>query len=192
MKKNIILTCLLALVVNSVFSQNFNARRMDSLFQILEANNKFMGSIAISENGKTIYTKSIGFDDIASFKKSSINTKYRIGSISKMFTASLIFKAVEEKKVSLSQTIDKYFPTLKNANKITIRNLLNHRSGIHDFTNDPEYLNWHTQLQSKTKMIERIANREIVFEPDTKGQYSNSNYILDNNIPSIPFESLLK
>jgi len=176
--KKIIITSLLALIVTSGFSQNFNTKRLDSLFQILEINNKFMGSIAISENGKTIYTKSIGFDDLASSKKSTNNTKYRIGSISKMFTASMIFKAVEEKKINLSQTIDKYFPTVKNANKINISNLLNHRSGIHDFTNDPEYLNWHTEPQSRIKMTERIAAGNIVFEPDTKGQYSNSNYIL--------------
>jgi len=176
--KKIIITSLLALIVTSGFSQNFNTKRLDSLFQILEINNKFMGSIAISENGKTIYTKSIGFDDLASSKKSTNNTKYRIGSISKMFTASMIFKAVEEKKINLSQTIDNYFPTVKNAGKITISNLLNHRSGIHDFTNDPEYLNWYIHPQSRAKMTERIAAGQIVFEPDTKGQYSNSNYIL--------------
>ena len=176
--KKIIISTLLALIVTSSFSQNFNSKRLDSLFQILEKNNKYMGSIAISENGKTIYAKSIGFDDIAISKKSTSDAKYRIGSISKMFTASMIFKAVEEKKISLNQNIDKYFPTVKNAGKITISNLLNHRSGIHDFTNDPEYLTWYTQPQSRAKMTERIAAGNIVFEPDTKGQYSNSNYIL--------------
>ncbi|MBF4491616.1 beta-lactamase family protein [Flavobacterium sp. MR2016-29] len=176
MKK--IITCLFTLVITSAFAQTFNAKRMDSLFLLLEKNNKYMGSIAISENGKTIYSRSIGFDDIATSKKSSINTKYRIGSISKTFTASLIFKAVEENKINLNQTIDKYFPTIKNAKTITISNLLNHRSGIHDFTNDPDYLKWNTQPQSRAKMTEKIAAGEIVFEPDTKSQYSNSNYVL--------------
>jgi D-alanyl-D-alanine carboxypeptidase len=176
MKK--IITCLCALIVTSVFSQTFNAKRLDSLFALMEKNNKFMGSIAIAENGKTIYTKSIGFDDIASSKKSSINSKYRIGSISKTFTASLIFKAVEEKKIDLNQTIDKYFPTIKNAKTITISNLLNHRSGIYDFTSNPDYLKWNTQPQSRAKMTERIAAGDVVFEPNTKGKYSNSNYIL--------------
>lgn len=176
MKK--IITGLFILVITSTFSQTFNAKRLDSLFLLLEKNNRYMGSIAISENGKTIYTKSIGFEDIATSKKSGINTKYRIGSISKMFTASLIFKAVEENKINLNQTIDKYFPTVKNAKTITISNLLNHRSGIHDFTNEADYLKWNTQLQSRAKITERIAAGDIVFEPDTKGQYSNSNYVL--------------
>ncbi|MWB95194.1 serine hydrolase [Flavobacterium sp. GA093] len=176
--KKIIITSLFALFITSGFSQNFNAKRLDSLFQILEKNNKFMGSIAISENGKTIYTHSIGFDDIATSKKSTVNSKYRIGSISKMFTASLVFKALEEKKIKLDQTIDIYFPTVKNASKITISNLLNHRSGIYDITNDSDYLSWSAQFQSKVKLIERIASGQISFEPDTKGEYSNSNYIL--------------
>ena len=176
MKK--IITCLVALVLTSAYSQSFNSKRLDSLFLLLEQNNKYMGSIALSENGKTIYTKSIGFDDIATSKKSTINTKYRIGSISKTFTASLIFKAVEENKINLNQTIDKYFPTIKNSKSITISNLLNHRSGIYDFTNAPDYLKWNTQSQSRAKMTEKIAAGSIVFEPNTKGQYSNSNYIL--------------
>ncbi|WP_394773922.1 serine hydrolase domain-containing protein [Flavobacterium sp.] len=176
--KKIIIASLLALITTNVFSQNFNQKRLDSLFVLLEKNNKFMGSIAIAENGKTIYTKSIGYDDITSSKKSSINTKYRIGSISKTFTAALIFKALEEKKIELNQTIDKYFPTIKNAKTITISNLLNHRSGVHDFTSDPDYLKWNTEYQSRAKMIERIASGDVNFEPDTKGEYSNSNYIL--------------
>jgi D-alanyl-D-alanine carboxypeptidase len=176
--KKIIITSLLALITTSVISQTFNPQRLDSLFLLLEKNNKYMGSIAVSENGKTIYAKSIGFDDVATSKKSTINTKYRIGSISKTFTASLIFKAVEENKININQTIDKYFPTVKNAKTITISNLLNHRSGIHDFTNDPDYLKWNTQPQSRAKMIERIAAGDVIFEPSAKGQYSNSNYIL--------------
>ncbi|MFW0736236.1 serine hydrolase domain-containing protein [Flavobacterium sp. T12S277] len=176
--KKIIISCCIALITTSAFSQTFNSKKLDSLFALLEKNSKYMGSIAISENGKTIYTKSIGFDDLASEKKSSLNTKYRIGSISKTFTASLILKAVEENKINLNQTIDKYFPTVKNAKTITIGNLLNHRSGIHDFTNDDDYLKWNTQYQSRAKMIERISAGAIVFEPGTKGQYSNSNYIL--------------
>lgn len=176
--KKLLFSSLFFLIISSGFAQKFNAKRLDSLFQLLDKNNKYMGSIAVSENGKVIYSNAIGYDDIATSKKSDIHSKYRIGSISKMFTASLIFKAIEEKKLNLNQTIDKYFPTVKNSNKITISNLLNHRSGIYNFTNDKSYAEWQTQYQSKEKMIERISAGEIVFEPDTKGEYSNSNYVL--------------
>jgi CubicO group peptidase (beta-lactamase class C family) len=68
---------------------------VDSLFQVLKTNDKFMGSVAVSENGKIIYTNAIGKDDMAN-NKATISTKYRIGSISKMFTSVLIFKAIEK------------------------------------------------------------------------------------------------
>ena len=178
MTKKISIALLFGLLFGTTFAQNLNKAKLDSLFQILETKDKFMGSIAVAENGKLLYTKSIGKDDIESNKLSTIATKYRIGSISKMFTSCLIFKAVEENKLSLNQTIDIYFPTVENAKKITIGNLLNHRSGIHNFTNDKEYLNYNTQPKSEKEMVEIIAKGKSDFEPDSKGDYSNSNYVL--------------
>ena len=175
-KKLIALTLLL--VLGNTFAQNFNKAKLDSLFQILETKDKFMGSIAISENGKLIYTKSIGKDDIENNKKSTILSKYRIGSISKMFTSTLIFKAIEENKLTLNQTIEKYFPSIENAKKITIGNLLNHRSGIHNFTNDTEYLKYNTEPKTEKQMIEIITKGKSDFEPNSKAEYSNSNYVI--------------
>jgi CubicO group peptidase (beta-lactamase class C family) len=80
----------------------------------------------------------------------------RIGSISKTFTSVLVLKAVEENKLNLESKIYKFFPTIKNADKITISNLLNHRSGIHNFTNDEDYLKWNTQKKSEKEMLQII------------------------------------
>jgi D-alanyl-D-alanine carboxypeptidase len=157
MIKKISFTILFGLFFGITFAQNLNTAKLDSLFQILETKDKFMGSIAVAENGKLLYTKSIGKDDIESNKKSTIATKYRIGSISKMFTSCLILKAVEENQLNINQTIDIYFPTIENAKKITIGNLLNHRSGIHNFTNDEAYLTYNTQPKSEKEMGEIIA-----------------------------------
>lgn len=178
MTKKISFTILFGLFFGITFAQNLNTAKLDSLFQILEAKDKFMGSIAVAENGKLLYSKSIGKDDIESNKQSTIATKYRIGSISKMFTSCLILKAVEENKLNINQTIDTYFPTIENAKKITIGNLLNHRSGIHNFTNDEAYLTYNTQPKSEKEMVEIIAKGKSDFEPDSKGDYSNSNYVL--------------
>jgi CubicO group peptidase (beta-lactamase class C family) len=178
MTHKIKLTLLFGLFFSTTFAQTLNTAKLDSLFQILEAKDKFMGSIAISENGKLLYTKSIGKDDIATNKHASILTKYRIGSISKMFTSCMVFKAVEEGKINLNQTIEIYFPTIVNANKITIGNLLNHRSGIHNFTNDEKYMSYNTEPKSEAQMIDIIANGKSDFEPNSKADYSNSNYVL--------------
>jgi CubicO group peptidase (beta-lactamase class C family) len=178
MTKKINLILLFGICFGTMFAQKLNTTKLDSLFQILEAKDKFMGSIAISENGKLLYTKSIGKDDLETNKQSTNLTKYRVGSISKMFTSCLIFKAVEDKKLNLNQTIEKYFPTVENANKISIGNLLNHRSGIHNFTNDENYMSYNTVPKSEKQMIEIIANGKSDFEPNSKAVYSNSNYVL--------------
>ncbi|MDI6051053.1 serine hydrolase domain-containing protein [Flavobacterium sp. XS2P24] len=178
MAKKILITMLFSLLFGTGYSQKMNVAKLDSLFQILEAKDKFMGSIAVSQNGTLIYSKSIGKVDIETNKKATNLSKYRIGSISKMFTSALIFKAVEEKKIVLNQTIEIYFPTIENATKITIGNLLNHRSGIHNFTNNPDYLKYNTEPKSEEQMVEIIAKGKSDFEPNSKADYSNSNYVL--------------
>jgi D-alanyl-D-alanine carboxypeptidase len=178
MTKKIAITLFFGFLIGTGYAQKMNVAKLDSLFQILEAKNKFMGSIALSQNGTLLYSKSIGMDDIESNKKASNLSKYRVGSISKMFTSALIFKAIEEKKLSLNQTIETFFPTIENANKITVGNLLNHRSGIHNFTSAPEYMTYNTQPKSEKEMVEIIAKGKSVFEPNSKADYSNSNYVL--------------
>ncbi len=178
MIRKLIITLTLAITISLGFAQNLNVAKLDSLFQVLESKDKFMGSIAISENGKLLYTKAIGKADIASNIKAGVNTKYRIGSISKLFTSVLVFKAVEVNKLNLNQTIDNYFPSIENAKIITIGNLLNHRSGIHNFTNDEAYLTYNTQAKTQAQMIEIIANGKSDFKPDSTADYSNSNYVL--------------
>lgn len=177
MKKLLILS-LIALFSSISYAQKLDKEKLDLYFQNLENNNKFMGSVAISENGKIIYTNFVGYSDVETKTKPNENTKYRIGSISKSFTSVLIMKAIEENKISLTTKINHYFPEIKNAEKITISNLLNHRSGIHNFTDDESYLTWLTQKKSEKDLVTIIKNGGSDFEPDSKAEYSNSNYVL--------------
>ncbi len=169
--------CCLAIVGQS---QELNVAKLDSLFASLSSNQQAMGSIAISKNGKLLYAKAIGYSekDAVPPVMSSVKTKYRIGSITKTFTTVLIFQLIEEGKLSLNTPLSKYFPTVPNATKITISQLLNHRSGIFNITNDPAYLTWMTQPKTKDEMVEIISKTTPAFEPDTKVEYSNSNFIL--------------
>jgi len=179
MKKTILTTVLLLIIGQIGFAQtNFDKTKLDNYFNALEENNKFMGSVAVSKNGEIIYTKTVGFSDVENKVKATENSKYRIGSISKSFTAVLILKAVEEKKVDLNQTIDKWFPAIKNAKEITVKHLLSHRSGIHNFTDDEDYLTWNTQPKTEKELVEIIAKSGSDFMPDCKAEYSNSNFVL--------------
>lgn len=176
--KRISFTFFYSLIFLSAFAQNVNTQKLDSFFNVLNANKKAMASVAISKNGNIIYTKSIGFIDENKAIAANANTKYRIGSISKMFTATIIFQLIEDKKITLETKLGKYFTQIPNANDITIGNMLNHRSGIFNITNDSNYLSWCTNTISQQEMIEKIAVFPSQFEPNSKTDYSNSNYIL--------------
>ncbi|PQJ80956.1 peptidase [Polaribacter porphyrae] len=157
---------------------SFNKQKLDKYFSVLEANNKFMGGVALYKKGKIIYSNQVGFLDVETKKEPNKNTKYRIGSISKMFTAAIIFKAIEQNKISLGSKLSKFFPSIENANLITIEMLLNHRSGIHNFTNNLDYLSYNTKPKSQKEMLSIIASKKNDFSPNSKASYSNSNYVL--------------
>lgn len=171
-------------------TQGIDTTRLSEYFDTLAANNKFMGSVALLKKGQIIYTKQVGFAELETKKEPNNNTKYRIGSVSKLFTATLIFKAIEEGKVSLNETINHYFPSIENSEQITISNLLNHRSGIHNYTdNKNEFLSYHTSPKTKAEMIALISKGGSDFIPNSKAVYSNSNYILLSYILEEVFQS---
>jgi|GEM_PF-31085 len=175
--KSVITTIVLLLAFNFANAQNTEHTKLDNFFSILEENDRFHGSVAVSQNGEIIYSKAIGYADIETNASNNTETKFRVGSISKTFTAALIMKAVELNKIGLDATINRYFPTVENADKITIRHLLNHRSGINNFT-DKEYLSWYTKPATRANLLDEIMARGNGFEPDTDHSYSNSNYVL--------------
>lgn len=178
MKNTIITSLIFAMASQYTIAQTINKEKLDTYFNQLEKHNKFMGSIAVSKEGKLLYTKTVGYADYANKIKATDDYKYRIGSISKTFTAVLVLQAVEQGKLTLETTLDTYFPTIKNANKITVAHLLNHTSGIHNFTDDASYLDWNTKRKTQQEMVSIIEKGGSDFEPDSKASYSNSNYVL--------------
>lgn len=172
-------TLLIGLLTSfQIQAQSFNKARLDSFFDILERENRFMGSVAVSLEGKQVYARSVGFSDVRSGIKAGEQSVYRIGSISKTFTAVLVMKAVEEKRIDLNSPLSTYFPEVPQADKIRLEHLLNHRSGIHNFTDDSTYLSYNTQYKSKAEMLSIIVAAGSDFEPGSAVAYSNSNYVL--------------
>ncbi len=178
--RKFILLLLCGFIATPLFAQTpeKSKAKLDQYFDAVEANSKYMGSVLVSKNGKVIYSRSVGFADAEAGKKIADGAKFRIGSISKMFTASMVFKAVEEKKLSLDDKLDKFFPTVPNASKISIAYLLGHNSGIHNFTNDADYTTWMAQAKTQAEMVAIISKGKSDFEPGTSADYSNSNYVL--------------
>lgn len=151
---------------------------IDSLLTNLAKDQVFMGSVSLSKNGEVVYSNAIGYSNLESEIKANKNTKYRIASITKAFTAVLIFKAIEDGKIQLDQTIDSFFPTLLDGDKITIAHLLHHQSGIMSYTKDQYFWDNRTQNQSSKDLMNVIISLDRNFEPGENTEYSNSNYFL--------------
>ncbi|MGH1336187.1 MAG: serine hydrolase domain-containing protein [Aureispira sp.] len=177
MKITLIFSLLLLITISSS-AQTINKEKLDNLFKILSENHQFMGSISVTHKGKQIYSNAIGHVDLENNIKATAQTRYRIGSISKMFTTVLTLKAAEQRKFSLEDPLSKWFPKVKNASKIKIKHLLNHRSGIYNFVAVPDYLDWNTKPKTRKELLQLIESFEAEFEPDAKARYSNSNYVL--------------
>jgi CubicO group peptidase (beta-lactamase class C family) len=175
MKKSIYLFLFLS---SLSFSQE-KFMRMDSLLSYLNENDKFIGSISIREGEKVVFSKAYGFIDENQNIKATTNTKYKIGSITKIFTATIIMQLIEEKKLRLESKLTKFFPKVANADKISISDLLHHRTGIIDYINQDSITETDLKAPDTKEMLyKKIAGYESLFEPNSKFLYSNSNYYL--------------
>jgi D-alanyl-D-alanine carboxypeptidase len=154
--------------------------RIDSLLQKLDTHDKAWASITIRKNGQIVYSHATGFVDnaVSNPLRSTSETRYRIGSISKMFTSVMILQLVEEKKLTLTTPLSKFFKKVPNADSINIADLLNHHSGLFNFTNSEDYTRWMTEPRTRQQMLEMIEGQKPAFAPHEKGEYSNTNFVL--------------
>lgn len=180
LRKMIFFIALLLAAQIMLAQKNNMHERLDSLFNALAAGNKAMGSICISQNGKPIYSHATGYSQMESPKKIQATeaTKYRVASITKMFTAAIIFQLVQEGKIDFANTLDEYFPQIPGASKITIAMMLSHRSGLHNLLDDPDYPSWKEIPKRQDEVIKMISKYALDFTPDSRASYSNSNFIL--------------
>jgi len=109
---------------------------------------------------------------------------FKIASISKLYIAVAVAKLVNDKRLSLDKTLADYLPDLagriENADKITLRMMVQHRSGIPNFTDTPGY--WQTSTKDNRETLELVLDKPADFEPDKKYRYSNTNYLLIGEI----------
>lgn len=153
--------------------------RMDSLLNYLHENNKFMGSLTIREGENVVFNKAYGFADVEKNIKADRLTRYKIGSISKTFTAVMVMQLIEEKKLTLQTKLNRFYPKIQNAEKISIYDLLHHRTGIVDYVNQDA--SFHASLDkkhSKEDILKVITSFKSNFEPGSKYEYSNSNFFI--------------
>jgi CubicO group peptidase (beta-lactamase class C family) len=182
MKSKMLFSVLVALALFTTgYAQTLDKDKIGQFFDRLAEKNKAMGSLTIARDGKVIYTRTIGYSQINGTEKKPLTAanRFRIGSITKMFTAAMILQLVEEGKLKLTDTLNKFFPQVPNAKKITIVQILWHRSGIPNVKREQNsQRNVNTIPVTKDEMLALIVKTTPDFEPDTKHSYSNSGYQL--------------
>ena len=150
--KKFLLLALTALMIFPVYSQQKSkAELLDEYLDHLFQNDKFMGSVAVSVDGEIDFAKAYGWADIDGNDKveSDEKMKYRIGSISKMFTSTMIYQLIEEQKLEHTTLLKDFYPGLENSDMISIEQMLNHSSGISNFTAREDYFDWCYEEKSK-------------------------------------------
>ncbi|GGG07210.1 D-Ala-D-Ala carboxypeptidase [Dokdonia pacifica] len=162
----------------TLIAQTEKYDQLDAIFKTLETTGNGMGGISIYQDGKEVYQNAFGYANIEKKIKSTATTKYRIGSVTKMYTSTIIIQLIEEGKLELDTPLSTFFPKLPNATMITVKNLLKHQSGLFNITEDDNFATWMFQPQSRIKMLDRMVKNGVIFEPGTDTSYCNTNYIL--------------
>lgn len=139
-------------------------------------------SVAVIQDGKLLWAKAYGDANVADHRIADTSTRYAVGSISKQFTAAALLLEQERGKLSLDDKVAKYFPDLTRANEVTIRELLSHTSGYEDYAPQDYIIPEWTQPTTPQAILNRWAKKPLDFDPGTRWQYSNTNYVLAGEI----------
>ena len=172
------------------------AVRIDSMLSFYHRNGQFNGTALIKSATGVTLSKSYGYADKERQLPADSNTRYRIGSLSKPFTAIVMLQLAEEGKLSMQDTVGKFLPGYING-RVTIEQLLTHQSGIPNYTAANGYL---SQIMRGTftlkELVEKFCSNSTEFAPGTGFRYSNSGYVLlaliAETVAGRPFQQLLK
>lgn len=152
-------------------------REIDTYLSGLVANNLFQGVVLVARNGKAVIARAYGNADAG--VANTVETRFRLASLTKQFTAAAILSLQNEGKLAVDDTICNYLDPCADVWKpITIRQLLNHTSGIVDYTDFASFEPTEMNPTTPQELVERFRNQPLGFAPGTLYDYCNSNYVL--------------
>tara|TARA_B100000809_G_scaffold263235_1_gene315985 strand:+ start:5512 stop:7275 length:1764 start_codon:yes stop_codon:yes gene_type:complete len=178
--KNGILMLFLVFVSTMSFAQT-KVEQIDELISTYQEYGKFNGSVLVADQGTVIYKKGFGLANMEWDIPNQANTKHRLGSVTKQFTAMLILQLVADGKLDLQKPITTYLPDYPKATGdiITTHHLLTHTSGIPNYTAFPKFMQDESRNPyTPEEFVKKFDEKELDFAPGEKFSYSNSGYFL--------------
>jgi CubicO group peptidase (beta-lactamase class C family) len=153
--------------------------RMDEVVRWYVGQNQFMGSVLVARDAEVLFSNGYGFANAEWEIQNAPSTRFRLGSVTKQFTAACILLLEERGKLKTGDLVSKHLPDAPAAwEKITIHHLLTHTSGIPNFTAFPDYRTVKRSPATTEENYLRFRDKKLDFEPGEKFAYSNSNYLL--------------
>jgi CubicO group peptidase (beta-lactamase class C family) len=139
-------------------------------------------AVLVARDGKVVFQGGFGFADIGKKTPVTAETKFRIGSVSKQFTAAAILRLAEDGKLSLDDKLEKYFPGFPGGGGIAVHQLLTHTSGLHSYTSKPEFMARVSKPIAPADLIAWFRDDKPDFAPGAGFAYNNSAYFLAGEI----------
>lgn len=176
-----------------------HSQRIDALISAYNKLRQFNGSALVAEEGKVVLEKGYGLANMEWQIPNTADTKFRLGSITKQFTSMVIMQLVSEGKIKLDEKITTYLPDYRKdtGDKVTVRHLLTHTSGIPSYTALPGFIqNQSRDSYAVPDFIKKFTSGDLQFEPGSKFSYNNSGYFLlgaiIEHVTGKPYEQALR
>jgi hypothetical protein len=152
------------------------AKLVDSLFEHTVQTNGPGAAVLVARDGKILFQKGYGMADIEHHAPVTPETKFRIGSITKQFTAAAILKLQEQGKLSVEDKLSKYFPDFPRGDEVRLRHLLTHTSGIHSYTDKPDFMQKVTTRSRPRRSSNRLRRTSLISTPARNGAIATPDF----------------
>jgi CubicO group peptidase (beta-lactamase class C family) len=153
------------------------AVEMDALVQAHADHRQFMGTVLVVRDGEPVLSRGYGMADLEQQVPHSPQTRFRIGSVTKQFTAAAILQLQDQGLVDVQAPVATYLPDYPHKT-VTLHHLLTHTAGVPNLTSFPDYFEWMQQPTTLDELIARFQDLPLEFEPGSQHRYSNSGYVL--------------
>lgn len=165
-------------IISTLFQQRAITVELDALVKAYTEQGKFFGAVLVARDGHILLSKGYGMANLDYDVPNTPQTAFRIGSLTKTFTAIAIMQHIEAGRMSLTDLLSRFVPDFPNADRITVHQLLSNTSGIPDYIVMPAYEKLMKRAVTLDEIIALFRDEPLLFEPGTDFGYSNGNWVL--------------